>query len=239
MDVVKYSLNSSVATISLNRPEVINAFSIQMRDELYKYMRLFQDDDEAKVAIIKGNGERGFCAGADLSEFGTAPSQIMARNIRFSRDLWSLFLDIKKPIIAAMHGFVIGSGIEIAALCDIRIAAENACFRMPEAALGMIPAAGGTQMLPRLIGVDATLDLLLTNREISANYAQSIGLIDIVVEQDQIYNEAFRLAEKLIGNGDKLNASIKSAVRAGFEMNIDSALKLEYRTVLGLHGMKP
>jgi len=239
MDVIKYSLNSSVATISLNRPEVINAFSIQMRDELYEYMRLFQDDDEAKVAIIKGNGERGFCAGADLSEFGTAPSQIMARNIRFSRDLWSLFLDIKKPIIAAMHGFVIGSGIEIAALCDIRIAAENACFRMPEAALGMIPAAGGTQMLPRLIGVDATLDLLLTNREISANYAQSIGLIDIVVEQDQIYNEAFRLAEKLIGNGDKLNASIKSAVRAGFEMNIDSALKLEYRTVLGLHGMKP
>jgi len=239
MDVVKYSLNSSVATISLNRPEVINAFSIQMRDELYKYMRLFQDDDEAKVAIIKGNGERGFCAGADLSEFGTAPSQVMARNIRFSRDLWSLFLGIKKPIIAAMHGFVIGSGIEIAALCDIRIAAENACFRMPEAALGMIPAAGGTQMLPRLIGVDATLDLLLTNREISANYAQSIGLIDIVVEQDQIYNEAFRLAEKLIGNGDKLNASIKSAVRAGFEMNIDSALKLEYRTVLGLHGMKP
>tara|TARA_Y100000588_G_scaffold14380_1_gene15474 strand:+ start:648 stop:1367 length:720 start_codon:yes stop_codon:yes gene_type:complete len=239
MDVIKYSLNSSVATISLNRPEVINAFSIQMRDELYEYMRLFQDDEEAKVAIIKGNGERGFCAGADLSEFGTAPSQIMARNIRFSRDLWSLFLDIKKPIIAAMHGFVIGSGIEIAALCDIRIAAENACFRMPEAALGMIPAAGGTQMLPRLIGVDATLDLLLTNREISANYAQSIGLIDIVVEQDQIYNEAFRLAEKLIGNGDKLNASIKSAVRAGFEMNIDSALKLEYRTVLGLHGMKP
>lgn len=239
MDVVKYSLNSSVATISLNRPEVINAFSIQMRDELYKYMRLFQDDDEAKVAIIKGNGERGFCAGADLSEFGTAPSQIMARNIRFSRDLWSLFLDIKKPIIAAMHGFVIGSGIEIAALCDIRIAAENACFRMPEAALGMIPAAGGTQMLPRLIGVDATLDLLLTNREISANYAQSIGLIDIVVEQSQIYNEAFGLAAKLIGNGDKLNAAIKSAVRAGFEMNIDSALKLEYRTVLGLHGMKP
>jgi len=239
MDVVKYSLNSSVATISLNRPEVINAFSIQMRDELYEYMRLFQDDEEAKVAIIKGNGERGFCAGADLSEFGTAPSQIMARNIRFSRDLWSLFLDIKKPIIAAMHGFVIGSGIEIAALCDIRIAAENACFRMPEAALGMIPAAGGTQMLPRLIGVDATLDLLLTNREISANYAQSIGLIDIVVEQSQIYNEAFGLAEKLIGNGDKLNASIKSAVRAGFEMNIDSALKLEYRTVLGLHGMKP
>ena len=239
MDVIKYSLNSSVATISLNRPEVINAFSIQMRDELYEYMRLFQDDEEAKVAIIKGNGERGFCAGADLSEFGTAPSQIMARNIRFSRDLWSLFLDIKKPIIAAMHGFVIGSGIEIAALCDIRIAAENACFRMPEAALGMIPAAGGTQMLPRLIGVDATLDLLLTNREISANYAQSIGLIDIVVEQSQIYNEAFGLAEKLIGNGDKLNASIKSAVRAGFEMNIDSALKLEYRTVLGLHGMKP
>ena len=144
MEVVTYDVDSNIAIISLNRPEHINAFNVQMRDDLYEYLRLFQDDQEAKVAIIRGNGGRGFCAGADLSEFGTAPSQTIARHVRWARDLWGLFMSIDKPIIASLHGFVIGSGIEIASLCDVRIAANDARFRMPEVALGMIPAAGGT-----------------------------------------------------------------------------------------------
>ena len=141
-----------------------------MRDDLYEYLRLFQDDQEAKVAIIRGNGGRGFCAGADLSEFGTAPSQTIARHVRWARDLWGLFMSIDKPIIASLHGFVIGSGIEIASLCDVRIAANDARFRMPEVALGMIPAAGGTQTLPRLIGVDKTMDLIGESPQFVKNY---------------------------------------------------------------------
>ena len=189
MEVVTYDVDSNIAIISLNRPEHINAFNVHMRDDLYEYLRLFQDDQEAKVAIIRGNGGRGFCAGADLSEFGTAPSQTIARHVRWARDLWGLFMSIDKPIIASLHGFVIGSGIEIASLCDVRIAANDARFRMPEVALGMIPAAGGTQTLPRLIGVDKTMDLILTNKEIDADEARLIGLVDMVVEPKNIYNE--------------------------------------------------
>ena len=119
-----------------------------MRDELYETLKLLRDDPNAKVAILKGSGERGFCAGADLTEFGTAPSQVIAREVRWERDLWGLFHTQPKPIVAALHGYVIGSGIEIASLCDIRIAADNCIFRMPEVALGMVPAAGGTQTIP-------------------------------------------------------------------------------------------
>lgn len=229
MEVVTYNVESNIAIISLNRPEHINAFNVQMRDDLYEYLRLFQDDQEAKVAIIRGNGGRGFCAGADLSEFGTAPSQTIARHVRWARDLWGLFMSIDKPIIASLHGFVIGSGIEIASLCDVRIAANDARFRMPEVALGMIPAAGGTQTLPRLIGVDKTMDLILTNKEIDADEARLIGLVDMVVEPKNIYNETVSVAQNILSNGEKLNSAIKSVVRLGFEMDINSAVLFESR----------
>ena len=229
MEVVTYNVESNIAIISLNRPEHINAFNVQMRDDLYEYLRLFQDDQEAKIAVIRGNGGRGFCAGADLSEFGTAPSQTIARHVRWARDLWGLFMSIDKPIIASLHGFVIGSGIEIASLCDVRIAANDARFRMPEVALGMIPAAGGTQTLPRLIGVDKTMDLILTNKEIDADEARLIGLVDMVVEPKDIYNETVSVAQNILSNGEKLNSAIKSVVRLGFEMDINSAVLFESR----------
>ena len=229
MEVVTYNVESNIAIISLNRPEHINAFNVQMRDDLYQYLRLFQDDQEAKIAVIRGNGVRGFCAGADLSEFGTAPSQTIARHVRWARDLWGLFMSIDKPIIASLHGFVIGSGIEIASLCDVRIAANDALFRMPEVALGMIPAAGGTQTLPRLIGVDKTMDLILTNKEIDADEARLIGLVDMVVEPKNIYNETVSVAQNILSNGEKLNSAIKSVVRLGFEMDINSAVLFESR----------
>ena len=229
MEVVTYDVDSNIAIISLNRPEHINAFNVHMRDDLYEYLRLFQDDQEAKIAIIRGNGVRGFCAGADLSEFGTAPSQTIARHVRWARDLWGLFMSIDKPIIASLHGFVIGSGIEIASLCDVRIAANDARFRMPEVALGMIPAAGGTQTLPRLIGVDKTMDLILTNKEIDADEARLIGLVDMVVEPKNIYNETVSVAQNILSNGEKLNSAIKSVVRLGFEMDINSAVLFESR----------
>ena len=229
MPAITYHLDSNIATITLNRPEYINAFNVQMRDELYEYLRLFRDDDEARVAVIKGSGDKGFCSGADLSEFNTSPSQVIARNVRWARDLWGLWLSINKPIIALLHGFVIGSGIEIASLCDVRIATVDARFRMPEVALGMIPAAGGTQMLPRLVGVDKTMDLIFTNREINADEARSAGLVDIVVERKEIHDEMLTVAKNLLGNGDELNAAIKSTVRSGFEMNLDSALSFESR----------
>ena len=108
---VLYTKVGPIAYVSLNRPAVINAYNMQMRDELYLTLEALRDDDEIRVGIIRGEGERGFCAGADLTEFGTAPSVAVAREVRWERDVWGLFLSIRKPLIAAIHGYAIGSGV--------------------------------------------------------------------------------------------------------------------------------
>ena len=132
-----------------------------MRDELFQALTAIRDDPEIQGAILYGNCEQAFCAGADLNEFGTSPSVTTARQVRWERDVWGLFLTIQKPLIAALHGYVLGSGLEIALLCDLRIISQDCIFGLPEASLGMIPAAGGTQTLPRITDQASALYLLL------------------------------------------------------------------------------
>ena len=139
-----YNKRGPVAEIQLNRPHVHNAFNTAMRDGLYQALEAARDDSDVGALLLSGMGN-SFCAGADLTEFGSAPSIVAAREARWSRDLWGLFLDLDKPLVAAIHGHCIGSGLEMALLCDLRIASTDASFKMPEANLGLIPAAGGTQ----------------------------------------------------------------------------------------------
>ncbi len=222
--VVQYSTKGAVALISLNRPKQINAFNVQMRDELYEILSLFQKDNSVKVAIIKGNGPKGFCAGADLSEFGSAPSQIIAREVRWQRDLWGLFLKMQKPIIAQLHGFVIGSGIEIASFCDLRVATESAKFKMPESSLGLIPAAGGTQTLPRSIGTANSLKMLLTNFQVDAKTAKTIGLIDRIVDDEKLEQEVFLIARQMCNMQTNLVGSVKKLIRNALDHDISSGI---------------
>ena len=147
-----------------------------------------------------------------LTEFGTAPSQVIARQVRWERDIWGLFLSIHKPLIAAMRGYVIGSGVEIACLCDIRIAADDAQFAMPEVALGMIPAAGGTQTLRRVIGESRTLEMVLTNRRIGADEARRIGLAHSVVPAACLMQEAGEVAQRLAKLSPQALALAKRAI---------------------------
>ena len=170
-ETVIYERSGNIGYVTLNRPRVLNVYSVQMRDDLYEVLNAIKVDDEIRVAIFKGAGEKAFCAGADLSEFLTAPSVVKARQIRILRDLWGLFRSMPQPLIAALHGYVLGSGMEIALFCDIRIAAENVIFGLPEMGLGIIPGAGGTQTLPRVIGLSRSLDMLLTNRRMDAQEA--------------------------------------------------------------------
>jgi enoyl-CoA hydratase/carnithine racemase len=176
-ETVIYEKRNHIAHITLNRPRVLNVYNVQMRDELYQILSAMRDDDEVKVAVFRGAGEKAFCAGADLSEFLAAPSPTVARQVRWSRDVWGLFLSIPQPLIAALHGYVLGSGIEMALCCDIRVASEDARFGLPEVGLGIIPAAGGTQTLPRIIGRARALEMLLTSRWISGEEAYRIGLV--------------------------------------------------------------
>ena len=120
-EVIIYEKQNDIGYVTLNRPQALNAYNLQMRDELYQVLGAIKDDPEVKVAIFSGAGQRAFCAGADLSEFLTAPSPVIARQVRWERDVWGLFLSINRPLIAALHGYVMGSGLEMALCCDISI----------------------------------------------------------------------------------------------------------------------
>lgn len=229
---VLYSKEGPVAHVVLNRPRVINAYNIQMRDELYQALEAVRDDPEVRAAVLRGAGERGFCAGADLTEFGTAPSLDIARRVRWERDVWGLFLGIRKPLVAALHGHVIGSGVEMACLCDIRVAAEDAVFRMPEVALGMVPAAGGTQTLPRAIGRARALDMVLTNRQVGVREALNIGLVHRVVPRERLLAEAVEMASALASLSPAALAAAKTAVLEGMDLHLGQGLELEWRLAL-------
>ena len=230
---IVYESAGGTAHVSLNRPEVLNAFNVEMRDELCQVLAAIKDDPDVGAAIFTGVG-RAFCAGADLTEFGTAPSLAIARRVRWERDIWGAFRDLPVPLIAAVHGYCLGSGLEIALLCDIRIAAGDAVFGMPEAGLGLIPAAGGTQTLPRTMGISKALEMLLTRRRIEASEALELGLVGRVVERKFLGSEAEATARYLVSLDQGALRAVKRAMWEGADMPLDRALALESRLLVGL-----
>jgi enoyl-CoA hydratase len=227
--VVIYEKRDGIAYITLNRPQALNAYNIRMRDELYEVLGVVKDDAEVEVVILKGAGEKAFCAGADLTEFLSAPPPVFARKARFDRDIWGLFLSIEQPIIAALHGYVLGSGIEMALCCDIRLAAEDACFGLPETGLGIIPAAGGSQTLPRTVGPAAALEMLITGRWLTAAEALKIKLVNRVVPRPKLLSEAEKLARKIKSFNPLTVRYVKQAVTRGLDLPLVEGLELERR----------
>jgi enoyl-CoA hydratase len=228
-DTVLYEKKGALATVILNRPRVLNAFSVKMRDDLYEVLSAIKADDEVRAVIVRGAGEKAFCAGADLSEFLTAPSVVTARRIRGIRDLWRLFASMPQPLIAAIHGYVLGSGMEIALFCDIRIAADDVVFGLPEMGLGIIPGAGGTQTLPRIIGLSRSLDMLLTGRQITAAEALDSGLVTRMVARSTLFEEAGRIAARIAGYDVKAVRNGKQAILKGMDLSLEQGLDLEKR----------
>ena len=228
-ETIIYEKREDIAFVTLNRPEVLNRYNLKMRDELYQVLTAIRDDPGVLIAIFKGAGERAFCVGADLTEFGTAPSPIIARQVRWERDIWGLFSSLKQPLIAAVHGYVLGSGVEIALLCDIRIASEETVFGLPEVSLGMIPAAGGTQTLPRAIGKCRALQILLAGDRINAQEALRMGLVNTVVSREELYPSADRIAKKILYHSPIAIRHAKEAVTRGLDLTLNEGLKLERR----------
>ena len=226
-ETVIYEKRDGLAFVTLNRPELLNRYNTQMRDELYQVLTAIRDDPEVMVAILKGAGERAFSVGADLTEFGTAPSPVIARQVRWERDVWGLFLSLKQPWIAAIQGYCLGSGVEIACCCDIRIASEDAVFGLPEMALGMIPAAGGTQTLPLTIGRGKALEILLTSDRIDANEAYRVGLVNQVVSRDELYPTAEAMAERIMSCAPIAVRYAKEAINRGLDLSLEEGLALE------------
>lgn len=230
---VIYEKQQSIAYVTLNRPQVLNSYNIQMRDDLYQILSAIKDDDEVRVVILKGAGDKSFCAGADLTEFLTAPSPVIARQVRWERDVWGLFLSLLQPIIAALHGYVLGSGIEMALCCDLRIAAEDAIFGLPETGLGIIPAAGATQTLPRIVGQARALEMLLSNRRLNAQEAYDFGLVNQVVPRTELLAAAENMARKIVSYSPIAVTCAKQAVIRGLDLPLANGLELE-RNLAGL-----
>jgi enoyl-CoA hydratase/carnithine racemase len=226
-EVIIYEKQDGLAYITLNRPKALNAYNIRMRDELYEVLGAIKDDPDVDVVILKAAGEKAFCAGADLTEFLTAPAPVFARKARFDRDIWGRFLSVGQPVIAALHGYVLGSGIEMSLCCDIRLATDDARFGLPEPGLGIIPAAGGSQTLPRTIGQAAALEILLSGRWIGAIEALHLKLVNRVLPRADLLPEAEKLARKIQSFNRQAVRFIKQAVWRGLDLPLAEGLALE------------
>ena len=225
--MIIFEKQNGTGFITLNRPEALNAYNIRMRDELFEILGAVRDDPDIDVVILKGAGEKAFCAGADLTEFLTAPPPVFARQVRFERNVWERFLSIDKPIIAAMHGYVLGSGIEMALCCDIRLASDDAQFGLPEPGLGIIPAAGGSQTLPRFVGTSASLDMLMSGRWLTADEAFKIKLVNRVVSRKSLLPEAEKIAQRIKSHDSEAVRFAKQAVTRGLDLTLAEGLELE------------
>ena len=228
-DTLRYEKRDGIAVVTLCRPEAINAFNVRMRDELSDALSAARDDADVRGLLIAGDGERGFCAGADLTEFGSAPSQAVARYVRWARDLWTVLAELPKPTMAAVHGYCFGSGLEIAALCDLRIASQDAIFALPEASLGLIPAAGGTQSLPRIVGLPRAMELALTGRRMTTSEAVRAGFVDWLVPREQLHVVAEARLRDVASAPAEALALAKRAVNEGTDLTLADGLRLERR----------
>ena len=223
---VLYEKEAPLAIVSLNRPKRLNAYNVEMRDDLYEILQAVRDDPEVRVMILRGEGP-AFSTGGDVSEFGSAPSPVRAREIRWRRDNWGTLLQLPQPTIVAVHGYTVGSGIEMALLCAICIASNDTVFFLPETSLGMIPGVAGTQTAPRAIGLGRALDMVLTGRQVKAEEALQIGLANQVVPRATLLTAAKSLAYTLSRYDPKVITLAKRAVRQGGDLNLSDGLRLE------------
>jgi enoyl-CoA hydratase len=215
-----------VAILTVNRPDKLNALSDEVIAELGDAISEVRTDDSVGGLIVTGAG-RAFVAGADIAELASqSAAEGKARSERGQR-VFRLFETSPKPVVAAVNGFALGGGCELALACHIRIAGEGAQFGQPEVKLGITPGYGGTQRLPRLVGASVALELLLTGDRIDATEALRIGLVNRVVPADKLLNEAEALVRRIISNGPLAIALCIEAVDRGAGAQLDDALALE------------
>jgi len=217
-----------VVTLTLDRPEVLNAYDRRMRDEVFAALEWLHAEPGVSVLVVRGNG-RAFSTGGDLSEFGTAPSPVRARDVRRQRDVWRLWATLSCVSIAAVHGHAAGGGLEMALLCDLVLCARDARLSLPETALGLIPGVGGTQTLPRAVGSTLAAEMLLAGRTLDARAALRHGLAWRVVAPPRLRAEAAALAARVAALDPALLRAVKACVQRGGDLPLASGLALERR----------
>lgn len=225
---VLVSLHDKVAVVTLNRPEVGNAFNEEVRLQLPALLERLDRDPGCAAILLAGAGERGFCVGADIKEPRAIGTSVQERR-RLQNNAWiDRIARTSKPVIAAIHGYCLGGGLELALACDIRLAAPGAVFGLPETGLGLIPGGGGTQRLPRVVGLGRALDMMLTGDRIDADQALAMGLVSrLSQDRARLLDDALALATRIAARPPTASAYAKEAARSGLEMELQAGLTLE------------
>lgn len=226
-EYVRCQVEEGIAVVTIDNPASLNALNVPTLTQLDQIFDKLASNPEVKGVVITGGGEKSFVAGADISEFlqvkGNTAAAFMAKGQRIFDKIESF----DRPVIAAINGFALGGGNELAMSCDIRIAAENAIFGQPEVNLGIIPGYGGTQRLPRLIGPGKAKEIIFADERINAQEALRIGLVERVVPKGQAVEEAKRLLKKIMSKGPVAIKMAKKAINEGLGMSLRGGLDLE------------
>ena len=225
-ETVTLERKGGVGILRLNRPDKLNALNSTMKAEIGQALDDLDRDDTIRVAIITGAGPKAFAAGADINEFQNPTALDQWKNYGHTQ-LYNVVDRFSKPLIAAVNGYALGGGCELAMVCDIRIASDRAKFGQPEINLGIIPGGGGSQRLPRLVGLGAAMRLILTGEMIDANTAKEIGLVDEVVPHEELEARALALAGAIAEKGPVAVRLAKEAVKASTRLPLDSGLRYE------------
>jgi len=227
-EVKTVAIEDGVAVITLNRPAVMNALNMQLREEIMALCHALDADPAVQVAIFTGAGDKAFCAGADLKERGSRSTEGMYDERRFLRAKWvGAVAGMAKPTIAAINGYCLGGGLELALQCDLRIAAEESQFGLPEVTLGFLRGAGGSQRLPRLIGLQRAKEMILTGKRINAAEAERLGIVLRVVPRAQLLPAAIELARTIAKNPRIAVIQAKVALNASQETMLSGGLQAE------------
>lgn len=229
MSNVLLEMKDHVAVITINRPKALNALSTEVLSDLNSALAEVCQTKSIYALIITGAGEKSFVAGADIAEMKDKNTDEAATYGRFGNQIFSRIENFRCPVIAAVNGFALGGGCELAMACDIRIASSNARFAQPETGLGITPGFGGTQRLPRLVGAGIAKELIYSCRQIRADEALAIGLVNKVVEPENLMEEAMKLANRIAANAPIAVANAKKAINDGLQTNMDAGVSIEVK----------
>ncbi|PID78368.1 MAG: enoyl-CoA hydratase [Deltaproteobacteria bacterium] len=222
-----YEVKNRIAFITFNRPKALNALNRALLQEMKAALDSLEKNDEVRVLILSGAGEKAFVAGADISELGTMDS-VEGRDFSdLGHEVMDKLQSLSIPVIASVKGFALGGGSEIALACDFIYAAENAVFGLPELTLGLIPGFGGTQRLPRLVGKNMAKELILTAEKIKANRALELGIVNRVFSVEELDSSVLKTAEKIASLGKWSVRAAKESVNTGMDVDLSAGCRIE------------
>ncbi|MDC3415165.1 enoyl-CoA hydratase-related protein [Aquibacillus sp. 3ASR75-11] len=227
MENVMLEIKNNIACLTINRQEQLNTFNYEVLTELETALDDIKLNKEVRVVIVTGAGEKAFSAGADLKERRTLTEKQVRRNVNKIRDVFLTLEELPQPSIAAINGYALGGGFELALACDFRIAVDDATLGLPEVSWAIVPGAGGTQRLPRLIGISKAKEWILTARKVKAQEAVLMGAVNKSVPREKLWEEVNALAYEMMNNAPLAVAQAKYAMNNGSNTDIYSGLKIE------------